>query len=789
MKFKQALKLICNLQTYNNSIMKMFRTFLCLLLTFAFVTANAQKKSLTSKKAGYTTAEADTMEIADYLFDQKDYELALPYYKKLFETHSEDLALTYRMGVCYLNKSDEHGKAIDCFIQIMDKDRKAYDISYYLGKAYFLNHQYDQALDYFNQYMASKKATDDKKKEIKRLIENCSNGKKLMENPLDVKIENVDAPVNTEASEYGPVISSDESVLIYTYHGSRSTGGKQNIYNQPDPYGIYFEDVFMSERINGKWSEPQSIGDNINGVGHDACIALSSDGQKLFVYKNTSKDMGDIYMSRLQGKEWQYPEKLKGDINKPDSWEGSISISADEKTVYFASEKKGGLGGRDLYRAVLQSDGTWGDVTGLGGVINTVYDDDAPFIHPDGTQLYYSSKGHNSMGGYDIFRVDIQADGTLSEPVNLGYPINTADDDRFYVLTADGKKAYYSSGKAGGNGKQDIYVVDLGIIGKKTILILLKGQVTLNDQPAESEIIVTNAENDQNQGDYKSNGASGKYLINLPAGAKYKVTYKMPGFDDQVQILDAKGLGEFDEKNIDIQFYNKSEFYLVDSAGNILQTGEQIGYSSFVFETLPPDNNCFFKIIPENDTTLTKNLKIFVKGSNKPKYIVKNSTDKFFRLQLLAADNNALTKTEEENTTLKIMPETEVVKADTATVKAEEIPAIKPLPQTYEDYLVQYGNASIPGLEFWVQIAAFRLPENYNYKKMEGLGKIEKKENTGDGLTRFVIGGNFKTLANADSHKNKIVAKGTKDAFVYATYEGKRVSLKELIQKNLFQNK
>lgn len=742
--------------------MKLIKTLAFLLLTLAFLSVNAQKKALVSKKIGYTTADADTLEVADYLFDQKDYGLALGYYKRLYEVHPEDLALTYRMGICYLYKSDEHGKAIDCFAKILDQDKKATDVKFYLGKAYFLNHQYDQAMDYFSQYNASRKTDPELQKEISRLMQNAENGKKLMADPVDVKIQNLGPPVNTTAAEYGPVISSDESVLMFTYVGPRSTGGKQNVYNQPDPYGIHYEDVFVSNKIKDKWSEPESIGDAINGVSHDACIALSSDGQKLFIYKATSKDMGDIYMSRLQGKEWSYPEKLKGDINKPDSWEGSISLSADEKVIYFSSEKKEGTGERDIYKAVLQSDGSWGGVTNIGSNINTPYNDDAPFIHPDGTQLYFASEGHNSMGGYDIFRSDLQPDGTWSEPVNLGYPVNTADDDKFYVLSADGKRGYYSSGKAGGYGSHDIYVVEPGMIGKKpVILILLKGQVTRNDQPAESGIVVTNAETGENQGDYQSNGASGKYLINLPAGVNYKVTYKMTGYADQVQTFDAKNITAFEEKNIDIRFFDQAELFLVDSTGKVISTGKQIGYGSFVFDQLPPEKNCFFKLVPEDDTVLIKNLKVFITGNDAPRFIVKNLWDKYFRLEQLKADTNTLAKTEEINTTLRI-------------------------PLSFEEYLNQYGKASNPEVQFWVQIAAFKLPQNFNYNKLSGLGKVEQKDN-GDGLTRFVIGGGFKTLDEANTHKKKVVEKGTADAFIYATYQGKRISVKELTERGLLK--
>ena len=746
------------------------------LLTFLFLVSlsflvQAQNKSFFSTKSGYTNAEADSLERADYLYDEGDYPVALPNYILLNEAHPKDLSLLYKMGVCYLYKNDEHDKAIECFTKIMEKDKKASDINYYLGRAYLLNYKFDEALDCFNKYLLSKKIKEDRKKETEHYIENCNNGRKLLASPVEVKIENIGNVVNTAASEYVPVISSDESVLIFTYRGPKSTGGRQNVLNQPDEYGIYYEDVFISNRVDGKWTEPQGIGDNVNGIGHDACIALSSDGQKLFVYKNTSKDMGDIYMSRLQGKEWSYPEQLKGDINTPTFWEGSISLSADEKTVYFASERPGGYGGRDLYKATLQSDGTWRDTMNLGGGINTPYNDDAPFIHPDGTQLYFSSEGHNSMGGYDIFKVDLQLDGTWSEPVNIGYPINTTDDEKFYVLTADGKRGYYSSGKPGGYGQQDIYTVEPGIIGKKVVLILLKGQVTRNDQPAEADVIVTSTDNEQNQASYKSNGATGKYLVNLPSGHNYKVVYKLNGYDDQVQTIEAKNIDSFSEKVIDIKFFDKAQLYLVDSTGKILKTATQNGFGSFVFDNLPPDKFCLFKLMPDDDTVMIKNLKIFVNGSDVPRKVIKRNGS-LFKFEQLEADKSNLEKSVEENTTLalpKVVPPTTV-------------------PQTYDEYLAQYGNASAPGLEFRVQIAAFRLPENYNYKKLTGLGKIDKLDG-GNGITRFTIGGAFATLKAADSHKKKAVNQGTPDAFVYPVYQGNKITWKELVSANFYQNK
>ena len=167
---------------------------------------------------------------------------------------------------------------------------------------------------------------------------------------------------------------------------------------RPAADGQYYEDVVVSYKKDGKWSDPESIADNINTNGHDASIAISIDGQRLFIYKQTSKDGGDVYSSDLNGDNWSKPERLEGDVNTKE-WEGSATLASDGKTLYFSSDRVGGFGGRDIYSAKLQSDDSWGEVKNLGPVINTRFDDDAPFIHADRRTLYYSSKGHNSMVG------------------------------------------------------------------------------------------------------------------------------------------------------------------------------------------------------------------------------------------------------------------------------------------------------------------------------------------------------------------------------------------------------
>ena len=189
----------------------------------------------------------------------------------------------------------------------------------------------------------------------------------LIKAPLDVNIQNIGRPINTNGSEYVPVISTDQSIMIYTYKGEKSIGGLRDEYGNPDPKGTYSEDIYLSYKVGDSWIPPEKnklfyatvfstkVQEGINSAGHDASIALSVDGQTLFIYKDTEIGSGDIYISERDGTAWTYPTKLNININS-DHWEGSASLSADKQTLLFSSERPGGLGGKDIYMSVKRED-------------------------------------------------------------------------------------------------------------------------------------------------------------------------------------------------------------------------------------------------------------------------------------------------------------------------------------------------------------------------------------------------------------------------------------------------
>lgn len=495
-------------------------------------------------------SESLTQARAKFLFKDENYLSALPLYLELSKKDTNNTDYLFKIGVCYLHKNDEHRKAIDYLEKVNRKDPRYEDLMLYLGRAYFVNYQFEKANEFLSAFI--EKETSDKKKAIgEQYLQYLTNAKALVKDSLSVKITNLGDGVNSQYSEYVPVITSDESMMLFTYRGKNSKGGLMNHQLKSDPDGIYYEDVYISYKTGDKWGNSKSLDDVINTNGHDAAVGISNDGQTLLIYKNNERQYGDLFISRASGNEWSVPEKLKGDVNS-EYWEGSASFTADLRTIYFSSERPGGFGGKDLYRATLQPDSTWGQVLNLGPEINSSADEDAPYIHPTGRILVFSSNGLKSMGGYDFFSADKKGEG-WTMPVNLGYPINTTDDDVFYVLSADGKKGYFSSDRKGGYGMQDLYEVTPGIkITTPLSLLVIKGTVTTNGKPSSSKIVV------KSDGfivsELTSNSSTGKYLVNLPSDKNYSILYKTGIHNDILKEVTASVADTFIEKTIDVNF-------------------------------------------------------------------------------------------------------------------------------------------------------------------------------------------------------------------------------------------
>ena len=474
--------------------------------------------------SNWTFIERQKLNNADKYFSNQEYLFARPIYDSLYKKHKSNIYIRYLLGSCNIYDSKHQTDAETLILSADPIKSKLPDYDYYLGRAFLVNDKYNDAISQFEKYKKNP-LDNDTKREVERQISICKSAIQLENKSAVAKTTNIGAPINTSGSEYTPIFPSNESFMVFTYRGEKSMGGKQISPNKSDDKnGVYFEDVMISYRNeNNQWTEPKPI-TSINTNGHDAAVHVSHDGQKLFIYRNVGVGSGDIFVSKLDGANWGIPEKVKG-INS-NFWEGSVCLFPDEKIICFSSERQGGIGGRDLYYAKLQPDGSWGDVKNFGPEINTKFDEDAPFIHSDGKTLFFSSNGHNTIGGYDIFRSELK-NGSWTTPYNVGKPVNTVQDDKFYIVSSDGERGYYSSEKKEGKGLQDIYMVEPGMFGKPTALVLVTGKVTYDNGPVKADITVRSKINHKDfSGTFNSNSVNGEYLVNLPSGNEYEIIYK-----------------------------------------------------------------------------------------------------------------------------------------------------------------------------------------------------------------------------------------------------------------------
>jgi len=333
------------------------------------------------------------------------------------------------------------------------------DILYFLGQAYHYSEKFDSAIMFYDRYnrILSRSLSYEKSKkieEVNRKVFECRNATVYMEHPVDVTISNLDSKINSEYPDYAPTISENENVMVFT---SRRPGDNANDRVADDHE--YYEEILVSEKVNGVWGPAKNPGPPLNTGYHNASVNLSPDGTEIIIYHDTNG--GDLLLSKKKedGK-WGAPEPMDG-INT-EYLESSATITQDDKTIYFTSNRPGGYGGTDIYSCELSKGNKWVNIKNLGPLVNTDLDEEGVFISANGQHLYFSSNGLAGMGDLDIYRSTFDAvKKEWSEPVNLGYPINSVENDIYFVLTADEKFAYISSLRHDNLGEQDIYKVDM----------------------------------------------------------------------------------------------------------------------------------------------------------------------------------------------------------------------------------------------------------------------------------------------------------------------------------------
>lgn len=402
------------------------------------------------------------MRKANRIIEKSDFNKAKDYYLKAYNLDKNKYEPNEGLGLIYAELMGNYQEAIpylETALKVSPKDTSI-DVIYALGKSYHHIGEYQKALDMYQRLQGSVALEDDDKQyqlDVTKRKEDCNYALKNNTNKQGkFYIINAGKNINTSAPEYVPVVNNNQE-LIFT---SKRKDQEQEKLNLED--GKYFESMYISKVVNGKpqgarrYTVPDLLLKSNFKKRHESVISMSPDGKILFVYRDSK-----IYEIPVDSISKAEPTKLSKTINF-DYYQSHAYLSKDGKTILFTSEDEGGMGGLDIYKSTKNSTGQWEKPENLGGIINTIYDEDSPYLTDDGKTLYFSSKGHPGYGSYDVYKSTLQENGEWSVPENLGLPINSPAHDIFYTLESPKQNAYFSSSRIGGFGDMDIYkLVDL----------------------------------------------------------------------------------------------------------------------------------------------------------------------------------------------------------------------------------------------------------------------------------------------------------------------------------------
>jgi hypothetical protein len=524
-----------------NIINTCFAGIMCL----QFTAVNAQTKTAPAPKPKTVVAAPakavdmnDPIAVADMKFNAKNYEDALADYLKLLEGNEKNAFYNYRVGACYVETNVDKLKA-KTFLEIAVLEPNVDKMLLYTyAKSLTFHLEFDKAIEQYKKFIATAHGKT-LEKEVQHEIEMCQNAKELIKFPVAVSFENLGKEINSPFADYSPFISEGETFLMY------NSQRPDNSIKKAD--GKYASNVYISSVKDGKWQLGDDIGETVNTKdGDEEIVGVCADGNTLIFSFDNKEGKGDVFVGPKMDNQILKPFKVNPNINSAKFEESSASISPDGKTLYFASNRPGGLGGFDIYRTRILPSGEWGEAYNLGPDVNTAYDEDFPNISLDGYTLYFSSKGHNSMGGYDIFKSEILTDTLNFGPAkNIGYPINTPFDDKNLCMSGKGRYGYMAALRKEGLGDLDIYrIIFKGVDAELTVV---KGVLRVNKTdkiPANATIEVFESKSNNTFGQYKVNPQTGKYVMILPPG-KYYLEVRAQGFKAHSEDLIILDKGSF----------------------------------------------------------------------------------------------------------------------------------------------------------------------------------------------------------------------------------------------------
>lgn len=396
----------------------------------------------------------ETYKDANAYFYFEDYEEALALYLSIYDEFPANANLDYRIGICYLNVAGSKDRAIHYLERAVGnisprysensirEDRAPIEALFYLGNAYFVNNKLTKAEQAYQDFRSNiRRERQYDMNYLNHQVEAIERSRVIQNYPVDFLRNNLGSDINNKFPNYNPVVSGDGNTLAYTTNER------------------FYQAIMVAKKFGDKWGRPRNITLDLVVNGNCKTLSLSYDGTELYLFKD-DEHVGNIYVSQFVDEAWSPMRKLNENINT-EFYETHACISSDGKKLFFASNRSGGYGDLDIYVSERNSNGEWGPAKNLGSKINTRFNENTPFVTVDGKTLFFSSDGHHGVGGYDIFFSILQADKTWSQPVNLGYPINTADDNMFYQPVDDGAVGLMAVFDPHGYGDKDITQVEI----------------------------------------------------------------------------------------------------------------------------------------------------------------------------------------------------------------------------------------------------------------------------------------------------------------------------------------
>lgn len=489
-----------------------------------------------------------TVDDADDHFFLHNYQAAIPIYETALQKEPEDSYLQYQLGICYLKTRINRKLAISYLENCAKLSKGKDELWMHLGKAYHIEGRLDEAISAYQKYALVKPKLS---AEMNHYIAQCNNALVFMKSPANVQFQNLGPKINSPEPDYFPFVDRDETNLIFTTRRKDNFGGKK-----AEVDGYRSSDIYLSTVVDGEWTNVKNLGRTVNSNLDEHSIGLRPDGLEMYVYMDHIESYGNIYVSKRPDLQTDFtkPKIVDGKVNEKLETAGCMT---DDGNVIFFTRRHSLKATSDLFMAHRVPNGTWGIPMQLPNNINTEYNEDMPYLSSDGKTLFFSSEGHNSMGGFDLFKCTWdEKTNTFSNPVNLGFPINSTDDDRSICLSRDNKLAYVSSFRPGGYGDLDIYRVKF--LDGEQVSVIYTGNVNLGDSTEaplakyyDVRITVKDIETNYEY-IFVPNHKSGRYIMALPEG-KYKLVTYCNGFAKHEELLSVSDMGKInDERHKDL---------------------------------------------------------------------------------------------------------------------------------------------------------------------------------------------------------------------------------------------